>query len=149
MALRGLIRAFGCKVGDTFSVQRAFTAANVQVYGDLIDDHNAVHFSDAKAAATGLFTGRIAHGMLVSSLFSHLLAAHYPGAIYMSQSLKFTKPVYLEELVEGRVTVKSTHETKKGVRCVLGTTVTKVKDSTLAVDGEATILLLSSSKPSP
>lgn len=137
---KALIRAFAT-VGDTFAVQRTFTAANVQTYGDLIDDHNDVHFSQEKAIATGFFTGRIAHGMLVSSLFSHLLAKHYPGTIYMSQTLKFTKPVYLEELVEGRVTVKSTQQSKKGLKCLLATTVTKVKENSVAVDGEATILI--------
>ena len=143
---RVLTRAFGATVGDTYSVQRTFTAGNVQTYGDLIDDHNDVHFSHEKAVATGFFSGRIAHGMLVSSLFSHLLAKHYPGTIYMGQTLKFTKPVYLEELVEGRVTIKSTQQSRKGLKCQLTTTVTKVKEGSVAVEGEATILILNSSK---
>ena len=60
----------------------------------------------------------------------------------MGQTLKFTKPVYLDEEVEGRAVIKEVAKTKKGTRCVLTTTVTKVKDSMIAVEGEATILVM-------
>ncbi|MEZ5477348.1 MAG: MaoC family dehydratase [Thiolinea sp.] len=66
------------QVGDTASLTRAFSEADVRTYAELCGDKNPVHL-DAEYAADTQFGERIVHGMLVSSLFSTLLGMHLPG----------------------------------------------------------------------
>jgi len=68
----------------------------VKKYADLIGDRNPIHL-DEEYAKTTVFKKRIAHGMLVSSFISNIIANDFPGkgSIYLSQDLKFLKPCYL------------------------------------------------------
>ncbi len=70
----------------------------VEKYADLIGDRNPIHL-DENYAKTTTFKKRIAHGMLVSSFISNIIATDFPGegSIYLSQNLKFLKPCYLED----------------------------------------------------
>ena len=47
------------------------------------------------------------HGMLVSSLFGAIVGQRFPGAIYVSQTLEFRKPVYVGETVCATIEVQS------------------------------------------
>ena len=71
-------------------------------------DTNPVHMDEAYAAATP-FKGRIAHGMLSAGFISAVLGVELPGpgAIYLSQSLRFRRPVRIGDEVEAKVTVTS------------------------------------------
>lgn len=81
-------------VGRTASFERVVTVDDVDRFADLSGDRNPLHLDDAYARANGLGS-RIAHGMLVGALFSHLVGMHLPGrsALYMSQSIDFVAPV--------------------------------------------------------
>ena len=65
-----------------------------------------------------MFGGRIAHGMLVASLISAAIAMKLPGpgSIYMSQSLRFTRPVRIGDTVTARVEVLELIAEKSRVR---------------------------------
>ena len=95
------------KVGDKASVTRAFTEQDVADYARVSGDHNPAHM-DEEYAKTTMFKTRIVHGMLVGSLFSALLGTELPGvgSIYTGQTLKFTKPVHVNEEITASVTVK-------------------------------------------
>ena len=71
-------------------------------------DNNAIHTNE-EFAATTIFKGRIAHGMLSASVISAAIANKLPGpgAIYMSQNLRFRAPVRAGDTVRATVTVKS------------------------------------------
>ena len=47
----------------------------------------------------------IVHGMLVSSLFSTIFAALAPGCVYINQSLDFVSPVFVDDVVVGRLKI--------------------------------------------
>jgi 3-hydroxybutyryl-CoA dehydratase len=72
------------------------TEKMVEQFGYLVNDYNPIHFKEEYAQTT-IFKKRIAHGMLISSFISGILANHYPGegSIYLNQELKFLKPCYL------------------------------------------------------
>lgn len=78
------------------------------VYGfaGIVGDFNPAHVNASHAEQTN-FGARIAHGMLTGSLFSTLFGTKLPGegAIYLSQSLEFTAPVYFGDTVTATVTL--------------------------------------------
>lgn len=94
------------KLGDTATVTKTITDADIKIFADLIGDHNSVHLDDVYAARTR-FKRRIAHGMLSGSLISAVIGEQLPGrgAVYLSQSLKFIAPVYPGEAITARVKV--------------------------------------------
>jgi hypothetical protein len=47
----------------------------------------------------------VVHGMLVSSLFSSILATLAPGCVYINQSLDFVSPVFVDDAVVGRLEI--------------------------------------------
>lgn len=122
-------------VGSTVEVDRSFTSKDVQLFSELSGDTNPVHF---EAACTPLFDQPIVHGMLCSSLFSMLLGSEIPGSIYVSQELKFKKPVYLDEQVCARIQVIKVRQAVNVLVCQ--TQVVKA-DQTIAIDGTAQVLL--------
>jgi acyl dehydratase len=123
------------KVGDTASIQRAFSDEDVRRFAELSTDHNPIHLDDAYAAATQ-FKQRIVHGALVGSLFSALLGEHLPGhgCIYLAQSLKFKAPVFLDMEVVATAEITAIREDKSIV--TLSTTCKDIHGKTL-VTGEA------------
>jgi len=95
------------QIGDKASLTRRFTEADVAGFAAVSGDHNPAHMDEAYAQTT-MFKTRIVHGMLVGSLFSAILGTDLPGlgSIYTHQTLKFTKPVYLNDEITATVTVK-------------------------------------------
>lgn len=69
-------------------------------------DDNPAHW-DYEYCATTRFKKPIAHGMLVASYISAVLARHLPGpgAIYVSQALNFKAPVYPDSRVIASVEI--------------------------------------------
>jgi 3-hydroxybutyryl-CoA dehydratase len=95
------------QIGDVRSYQKTITKKDVDIFGKLTGDMNQAHFDEDYAAKT-IFKKPIVHGMLIGSLFSKIFGLDYPGegTIYCSQSLKFLKPVYPDQLLTIKVTVK-------------------------------------------
>jgi 3-hydroxybutyryl-CoA dehydratase len=93
-------------VGETASLSRTVSAADVEAFAGITGDTNPVHLDEAYAATTR-FHRRIAHGMLAASYISALLGTRFPGpgTIYVSQSLTFLRPVYLGDTLEASATV--------------------------------------------
>ena len=86
-------------IGEYAALERCFTAKDVEDFANVSGDKNPVHL-DEQFAKTTRFGGRIVHGMLCGSLFSTLFATRLPGSIYINQSLKFVKPVYINDTIE-------------------------------------------------
>ena len=85
---------------------KTVTEADVVLFAGITGDFNPVHVDDVAASAS-TFGGRIAHGMLSAGLVSAAIAMKLPGpgSIYLSQSLRFTKPVRIGDTVTARVEV--------------------------------------------
>ncbi|KAI3843388.1 hypothetical protein MKX03_025528 [Papaver bracteatum] len=90
------------QVGEVLRRSRKFSEQDVTEYSKLTHDINPLHFDSEFARSCG-FEDRIVHGMLVASLFPRIIASHFPGAIYVSQSLQFKLPVYIDEEVEAQI----------------------------------------------
>ncbi len=127
------------KVGDSAEMRKTIADEDVRAFAELTGDRNPVHLDEEYAAQTR-FGRRIAHGMLGASLISAVLANELPGrgTVYLSQTLKFTAPVFLGDIVTARVTVKSVREDKPVV--TLETVCTNERGERV-VEGEAVVLL--------
>ncbi len=93
-------------VGMTAEKQVVVTEARIALFAEASDDFNPVHTDEAYAAKTA-YRGRIAHGLLSASFGSAVVGTILPGAgaIYLSQTLAFHKPVRIDDVVTARVTV--------------------------------------------
>ncbi len=127
------------KVGDTASLSKKITEADVRAFAELTGDHNPVHLDEAFANKTR-FGRRIAHGMLGASLISAVLGNELPGSgsIYLSQTLQFLAPVYLDDTVTARATVTKVREDKS--IATLETVCENQRGETL-IRGEAVVLV--------
>jgi 3-oxoacyl-[acyl-carrier protein] reductase len=102
----GRIASFA--IGQTETVTRTITAEDVAAFARLSGDNNALHLDDEFAARTE-FRHRVVHGFLSASILSQLVGMKLPGpgALYLSQTLDFTRPVFINDTVEARGTVES------------------------------------------
>lgn len=126
-------------IGDSASISKTITDADIRAFAEVTGDHNPLHLDDDYAAKTR-FGRRIAHGMLSASLISAVLANELPGAgsVYLSQTLKFLKPVFPGDTVTARVTVIEIRDDKPIVK--LETVCLNQRDQTV-LQGEATVLV--------
>src|ERR1700749_4835850 len=126
-------------VGDSAEVSKTITDEDVRAFAELTGDRNLVHL-DEEFAATTRFGRRIAHGMLGASLISTVLASKLPGpgSVYLSQTLRFTAPVFLGDTVTARATVTRVREDKPVV--TLETVCTNQRGERV-VEGEAVVLV--------
>ena len=92
--------------GQSASITREVTAADVEAFAAISGDDNPVHL-DAEFAAQSRFKRRIAHGMLSASYISAVLGSKLPGpgTIYLSQGLTFKAPVYIGDTITATVSV--------------------------------------------
>lgn len=126
-------------VGDTAQMTRTVTETDVVLFAGITGDMNPAHM-DAVAAAAGPFGGRVAHGMLTAGLISAVLAMRLPGpgTIYLTQSLRFVRPVRIGDTVTARVEVLEVMERRRRVR--LATVATNQEGETV-LDGEAVVMV--------
>lgn len=124
-------------VGQTAEMSRVVGAADIEAFAEVSGDNNPVHLDEAYAKTT-TFGERIAHGMLSAAYISAILGTKLPGpgAIYLSQSLRFRRPVKIGDLVVARVTVAALDEAKGRVTLE---TVCEVAGKTV-MDGEAMVI---------
>jgi len=94
------------RAGDVAEVIRRVDADGVAEFVDAVGDYNPIH-SDPEYAAGTPFKEPIAPGVFTAGLISAAIGTRLPGpgAIYLSQSLKFLKPVKFGDTITARVTV--------------------------------------------
>lgn len=93
-------------VGMSETLSKTVSSSDVIGFAELTGDRNPLHLSQHFAAKTP-FGGRIAHGLYTASLISALLGTRLPGpgAVYLSQTLKFLAPVRIGDTVDVEVKV--------------------------------------------
>jgi len=94
-------------IGETASYLKEIKEKDIKLFGEITNDYNPAHFDEEYAKKT-IFKKRISHGMLIGSLFSKVLGMDLPGpgSIYISQTLKFRRPVYIGDIIKAEVIVK-------------------------------------------
>ena len=92
--------------GDRAELSRVVAEDDIASFIDAVGDLNPVH-SDTAYAATTPFESPIAPGIFTAGLISAVIGTRLPGpgAIYLSQSLKFVKPVRAGDTIIARVDV--------------------------------------------
>ena len=125
------------QVGQTASVGKTITDADILLFAAVSTDTNPVHLN-AEAAAASVFKERVAHGMLSAGLISAVLGTQLPGAgtIYLAQTLNFRRPVRIGDTVTATAEVTALDPAQK--RATLRTTCTVA--GKVVIDGEATVL---------
>ena len=93
-------------VGQSSELARTVTGDDLVAFAAVTGDVNPVHLDEAYAAATP-FGGRIAHGMLSAGYISAVIGTKLPGpgAIYVSQYLRFRRPVKIGDTVVARAEI--------------------------------------------
>ena len=115
-------------VGMTETYSKTVKSSDVVGFAEITGDRNPIHLSEHFAAKTP-FKGRIAHGLYTASLISAVIGTRLPGpgAIYISQTLKFLAPVKIGDTVDATVEVVELIEPKQrarlSCRCKVGNTV--------------------------
>ncbi|WP_310621122.1 MaoC family dehydratase [Flexibacterium corallicola] len=94
------------KVGMVEELKKSVSSQDIVGFAEISGDRNPIHLSEHFAAKTP-FKSRIAHGLYTASLISAVLGTRLPGpgAIYLSQTLKFMAPVFIGDDVLVRVEV--------------------------------------------
>lgn len=126
------------EVGQTAEASRVVRAEDIDAFAQVSGDDNPIHLDDAYASTTS-FGGRVAHGMLSAAFISAVIGRQLPGpgAIYLTQSLRFRAPVRPGDEVTVRVTVQSKND-RRGM--VTLDTACQVGGRTV-VDGEALVMV--------
>jgi 3-hydroxybutyryl-CoA dehydratase len=126
------------KVGMTASFAKTIGETDITLFAGISGDTNPIHIDEEYAAGT-MFKGRIAHGMLSGALISTVLGTRLPGpgAIYVSQSLRFKAPVRAGDTLRAKVEITALDSEKK--RVTLNTSCS-VRGKNV-VEGEAVLMV--------
>ena len=130
----------GIKVGDRAEFEKTVTAEDVARFADCTGDTNPLH-RDPEYAGKTRFGQCIAHGMLAAGFISAAVGTKLAPnccVIYLSQSLRFLRPVKIGETVRAVAEVKGTDPQK---RIVTLQTDCFNQDGEPVVKGEAVVLL--------
>ena len=89
--------------GERAEMARVVEEDDIASFIDAVGDLNPVH-SDVDYAATTPFKSPIAPGVFTAGLISAVIGTRLPGpgAVYLSQSLKFVKPVRAGDTITAR-----------------------------------------------
>lgn len=125
-------------VGQSAQMSRVVTEETISKFAEISGDTNPVHL-DEDYAKTTLFKGRIAHGMLAASYISAIFGTQLPGpgAIFVSESLRFKAPVRIGDEVVASVTIRDINMEKRRVTFDCACTV----NGKVVMDGEALIMV--------
>ena len=124
-------------IGQSDEMTYTVTEDTIAKFAAVSGDDNPVHLDEDYAAKTQ-FGGRIAHGMLSASFISAVIGTRLPGhgSIYLSQTLRFRRPVKIGDEVIAKATV-SELDAERG-RVTLATVCT-VAGKTV-IEGEAVVM---------
>ena len=96
------------EIGKSFEFSNTFTNDDVFAFAEITEDDNPIHINDSYAS-NSIFGKRVVHGILVTSMFSKIFGTIYPGngGIYLSQTAKFLMPVFINEKILAKVTLRN------------------------------------------
>ena len=126
-------------VGDYTTANKVFTPADIQTYAEITGDSNPVHSTTNNGAAQEVgFNESVCHGMFTGALFSTAVGSNFPGAILVEKTLKWKKPLYINEALHAHVQVTRVLQGKKLVLCDLSA---KNQKDELVIEGKCTMLI--------
>ena len=92
------------RIGMKASYTQTITDADIKAFAGISGDRNPAHL-DEEYAKNSRYKRRISHGLLCASFFSAIFGTKLPGegCVYASQTLKFKRPIYLNDTVTAEV----------------------------------------------
>jgi acyl dehydratase len=95
------------QIGEMASIDHSLTEKDILLFALMSGDVNPAHL-DKEYAKNDYFHKIIGHGMWGGSLISTVLGTRLPGpgTIYLSQTLKFLRPVLIGDIITATVKVK-------------------------------------------
>jgi acyl dehydratase len=132
------------EVGMSAELERTVTEAHINLFAEASGDFNPLHVDEAFARTT-MFRGRIAHGLLPASYVSAVVGTMLPGpgALYVGQTLTFSRPTRIGDVCTARVTVKEVD--RASARVILHTAC--YVGGEVVLEGEATVRVPRRRKP--
>jgi acyl dehydratase len=118
-------------------IVKRFDEEAVAAFAALSGDYNPLHM-DSEFAERTKFGRRVVHGMLVASYVSTLVGMHLPGvgALWMQQSFRWRKPVFLGDTVE--IVLEVTQKSPGARLLAIRITATN-QDGMAVMDGEGAV----------
>ncbi|MGH9426540.1 MAG: MaoC family dehydratase, partial [Terriglobia bacterium] len=125
--------------GEIVRCSHEISAEEEDAFIKLSGDMNPLHIDEDFAQSNG-FDGRLAHGLLISSLLLRTfgMVSGCPGFLCLSQTTRFLKPVYIGDRIELIAKVVQKSESLRVL--VLETTVFNQKREKV-LTGEAKVMM--------
>lgn len=125
-------------VGDQATMTRTITPEAIREYLAASGDVNPIH-SDAAFAAMTRFGQIIAPGMLTGGLVAAVIGTSLPGpgTVYLSQHLRFLRPVHIGDVITARAEVAEVVRERNRIRLK---TVCVNQDGEAVLEGEAWVM---------
>jgi len=94
--------------GMVFSEEVTLSTALVESFAQFSGDRNPLHMQAESAREYG-FARPVAHGAIQSAIVSRLIGMKVPGtgAVWMNQSMEWTKPVFVGDTIRVEVEIES------------------------------------------
>jgi len=126
------------EVGKIYEFRITITEEMVEYFARAIGDYNPIHMDEDYAKGT-IFKTRVVHGMLHAGIISGVVGTRFPGAgtIYLAQTLKFLKPVFIGDEITYRLKVLEYLQEKNRLRLE---TVCINRRGETALTGEALVI---------
>ncbi len=131
-------------IGEAASYTKTVNEADVARFAELSGDFNPLHMDDVFAGESR-FGRRVVHGCFSSALISTVIGMKLPGpgALYVSQTSHFRKPVFIGDTLTARAEVQEKFTKKEGTLrfLKLNTTVSNASGQ-IVTDGEALVIIM-------
>ena len=133
-------------VGRCARFSKTVSESDVYLFAGITGDLARNHVDEAYMRATP-FGGRIAHGLYTAGLISAVIGTRLPGpgAIYLSQTLRFKAPVRIGDTVTASVEIveliEKGHRARRNCACHVG--------DLLVLEGEALVKIPTRAESEP
>src|SRR5262249_14563426 len=96
------------EVGQRAQRTKTITARDVELYAEITEDLNPLHF-DPEFAARTRFGRLVAQGGITAGMLNALVGMDLPGpgTVFLSQSLRYLAPAYLGDTLTAEVEIVS------------------------------------------
>ncbi len=132
------------KIGDKAEYTRTVTEADVAKFAEVSGDFNPLYVNDEFARATR-FGKTVVHGCFSSALFSTVVGMKLPGpgALYVSQTSNFRKPVFPGDTLTATAEVVEKFAKKEGsLKFLKLRTIATNQEGAVVTDGEALVIVM-------
>lgn len=126
-------------LNDSATFSKTVTEADIVLFAGLTGDFNPIHIN-SEVGKRSKYGGRIAHGLLIAGYISTVLGTKLPGpgTIYLSQDLRFLRPVYIGDTITVECIIEKIYLEAKRVRLL---TTARNNGNELILTGHAEVVV--------